>query len=123
MAKVTFDELLKKKLSMDERREERREIEVFDGKTMVFRRPSEKRIFEIVDEFESVGKSTVEAQNLIARLIYECCEDLHSAELQKSLDIAVPYDIVPALFSAAERVAISEKLIDFLEINEERIKN
>ena len=113
--RVTFDELLQKKLRNDARKEETFEIEVFDGKTMLFRRPSEGRLFEIIDSFESCN-TTKKADELICQIIYECCQELHDSQLHQKLGIDDPDDIVPALFSYEERTSIGEKLTKEFQI-------
>lgn len=113
--RVTFDELLQKKLKNDARKEQTFEIEVFDGKTMLFRRPAEHRLFEIIDSFEGCN-TTQKADELICQIIYECCQELHSAELHQMLGISDPDDVVPALWSYEERTSIGEKLTKEFQI-------
>lgn len=126
MLKVSFDDLLRKKLLVDEKKSETIDIEVFEGKALTFKRLPEERIFDIIDGFDS-SRTTKAADELIRTIIYECCDELHNEELHRKLGVVDPLDIVTLLFDHAERTRIGEELVRFLKLDgegiEEKIKN
>lgn len=126
MLKVSFDDLLRKKLLVDEKKSETIDIEVFEGKALTFKRLPEERIFDIIDGFDS-SRTTKAADELIRTIIYECCDELHNEELHRKLGVVDPLDIVTSLFDHAERTRIGEELVRFLKLDgegiEEKIKN
>lgn len=126
MLKVSFDDLLRKKLLVDEKKSETIDIEVFEGKALTFKRLPEERIFDIIDGFDN-SRTTKAADELIRTIIYECCDELHNEELHRKLGVVDPLDIVTSLFDHAERTRIGEELVRFLKLDgegiEEKIKN
>lgn len=123
------------------------EVEGFDG-TITFTRPSQndllvfmsKNTKAIKTETEKVksedGKSEVDKTKMIemdfvllaeasAILVYNSCAFLHDENLQKSLEVVDPYDIVLKVFGTEKTIEIADTISDEFGNNgvEENIKN
>ena len=114
------------------------EIEGMDG-TVTFNRPSQndllvymsKNTKAIKSEVGKDGKSQVSEMDFVlmteaaVELVYNSCAFLHDNDLQKSLDVVDPYDIVTKIFGADKTMDIANQINDAFtdEKVTEKIKN
>jgi GTP cyclohydrolase III len=114
------------------------EVEGMDG-TVMFTRPSQndllvyksKNANAIKTEKGKNGKAQVAEMDFIlmteaaVELIYNSCTFLHDENLQKSLEVVDPYDIVTKVFGTDGTVDIANKISDAFSDEEvvEKIKN
>ena len=114
------------------------EVEGFDG-TVTFTRPSQndlllymsKNTKAVKSEVDKDGKSQVTEMDFVlmteaaVTLIYNSCTFLHDEELQKSLEVIDPYDIVTKIFNPEAAIDISRQISDAFSTDEvvENIKN
>ena len=95
--KVSLEQLIKKKLERDGKRDATKEIYVksLDGE-ITFKNPSDTQRIEFADKTKT--GSYVDMMEAYGKLIYDCCPMLHSKELQESIEVDYPYDTVKAIF-------------------------
>ena len=114
------------------------EIEGFDG-TATFTRPTQndllvymsKNAKAVKSEVDKDGKSQVTEMDFVlmtdaaVTLIYNSCTFLHDEDLQKSLGVIDPYDIVTKIFNPETAIDISRQISDAFTDDEvaEKIKN
>lgn len=91
--KVSLEQLIKKKLEKDGKKNASKEIyvEALNGSITVTN-PSDSQRIEFADKTKS--GSYVDMMEAYEKLIYDCCPMLHSQELQKEIDVDYPYDTV-----------------------------
>lgn len=116
--KITLEQLIRKKLDKDKRKEATKEIYIksLEG-SLKFTAPTDAQRIEYSDKTKS--GSYVDMVSAMERLIYDCCPTLHSQELLKGIETDYPYDSVRAIFDVDEIVDIGLKLIRFFEPDEE----
>lgn len=114
------------------------EVEGMDG-TITFTRPSQNDLLAyksknnnaIKTEKGKNGKAQVAEMDFIlmteaaVELIYNSCTFLHDENLQKSLEVVDPYDIVTKVFGTDRTMDIANKISDAFSDEEvvEKIKN
>lgn len=125
--KITLEQLIKKKLDKDGRKNATKEIyiESLNGSITVAN-PSDSQRIEFADRTKS--GSYVDMMDAYSKLIYDCCPMLHSKELQKEIEIDYPYDTVKAIFDTDEIAEIGVKVLNFFDNEEdddsdEKLKN
>ncbi|MEG0900228.1 MAG: hypothetical protein RSF40_11035 [Oscillospiraceae bacterium] len=121
---VGIQDLIAKKLEREEKQNETIEISVKSmDKSLLFKKPSEDIILDIMDEMQSSNMHDIISAT--DKLIYFCCPLLQNPQLQTQLEIVDPFDIVKAIFELTERSSIGEKLGGFIGISdkETQIKN
>ena len=116
--KATLEQLIKKKLEKDGKRNAIKEIYVksLDADITV-NNPSDTQRIEFADKTKS--NSYVDMMEAYSKLIYDCCPILHSKELQKEIEVGYPYDTVKAIFDTDEIAEIGVKVLNFFEDEEE----
>lgn len=110
METATFEDLLKLKLCKEERSSEFLEIPIKPlGKALRFHAPTNVQQLDFID---AVRKSEDFSGCCPAykRLVYDCCDMLHSSELQNQLDCKEPTDIVDKLFTPFELIELGDRL-------------
>lgn len=85
------------------------------GKTMLFVKPSEDKLFELLDEMQG-NKSHSEQIAFLRKLIFWCCPQLQDQELQEEVGVVDPYDIVKEIFEIDDLTAISDELTPLLNV-------
>jgi len=117
--KVSLEALIRKKLDRDEKKAAVKDIYVEClGGYLTVRNPSDAQRIELADK----GKSG-EYADLIegyVKLIYDCCDILHSEELQEEIGVKYPYDTVKALFDPEEIAEIGLEISDFFGKRKEK---
>lgn len=114
------------------------EVEGMDG-TLTFSRPSQndllvymsKNTKAVKSEKDEKGESQVTEMDFVlmtdaaVALIYNSCTFLHDEDLQKSLEVIDPYDIVTRIFNPEVAIDISRQISDAFMDDEvaEKIKN
>jgi len=114
------------------------EIEDMDG-TVIFSRPDQndllvymsKNTKAIKSEIGANGKSQVSEMDFVlmteaaATLVYNSCAFLHDDNLQKSLNVIDPYDVVTQIFGADKTMDIANQISDAFNDEKvtEKIKN
>jgi hypothetical protein len=125
--KVSLEQLIKKKLEKDGKRNATKEIyvESLEG-NITFSNPSDTQKIEFADTNKS--GSYVDMMEAYSKLIYDCCPMLHSKELQESIGVSYPYDTVKAIFDTDEIADIGLQVLNFFEaksdeVEEDKVKN
>ena len=99
------------------------EVEGMDG-TVTFARPSQndllvymsKNTKAVKSEEDKNGKSQVSEMDFVlmtdaaVTLIYNSCVFLHDENLQKSLEVIDPYDIVTKIFGTDKAIEIAQQI-------------
>lgn len=81
---------------------------------LVLKMPKDK---QIVDCFSAVADNDMQKmQKMIDVILYDCCEQLQDKKLHKNLGIKAPRDVVPALFSVAQRQYIGKPIMEFIGV-------
>ena len=103
--KVSLEQLIKKKLEKDGKKNATKEIyvEALNGSITVTN-PSDSQRIEFADKTKS--GSYVDMMEAYEKLIYDCCPMLHSQELQKEIEVD-------------EIADIGVKVLNFFESDEE----
>lgn len=116
--KVSLEQLIKKKLEKDNKRDATKEIYVESlGGTITFKNPSDTQKIEFADKNKT--GSYVDMMEAYTKLIYDCCPMLHSKELQEKIDVDYPYDTVKAIFDTEEITEIGIKVLNFFDDDDE----
>lgn len=116
--KVSLEQLIKKKLERDGKKNATKEIfvESLNGNITVTN-PSDSQRIEFADKTKS--GSYVDMMDAYSKLIYDCCPLLHSGDLQKEIEVDYPYDTVKAIFDMDEIAEIGVKVFNFFDDEEE----
>lgn len=116
--KVSIEQLIKKKLERDGKRNATKEIYVksLNGNLTVTN-PSDAQRIEFADKTKT--DSYVDMMEAYSKLIYDCCPMLHSKELQDSIEVSYPYDTVKAIFDTDEIAEIGVKVLRFFDDEKE----
>ena len=122
MARMNFDELIAKKLQREQDKYAVKEIEVSDGKTLLFKKCGEDTTLAVLDDLSKESGLT-EAKNAYIKLMYACCEELHDPKLLAECGVTDCYDIVETIFSVDEILRIGNELMGFLGFSDDKIKN
>jgi len=122
--KLTFDDIIAKKMAKDAKLNETIDIEVPSmGGMLTFNYPSEDIKMETMDILgEKTEKEGLRACDYI---IYNCCPMLKNPELHKQMECLDPKEIVSKFLDIEERVEIGQKLFKFsglMKMSEE-VKN
>lgn len=118
LKKVSLEQLIKKKLEKDGRRNATKEIYVksLDGNITV-NNPSDTQ--RIVFNDKNKSGSYVDMMDAFVNLIYDCCPIFHSKELQNSIEVDYPYDTIRAILDIDEISEIGLKVLNFFDDEEE----
>lgn len=85
-------------------------------KHLVLKMPKDK---QIVDCFSAVADNDMQKmQKMIDVILYDCCEQLQDKKLHEDLGIKNPRDVVPALFSVAQRQYMGKPIMEFIGVFE-----
>jgi hypothetical protein len=125
LTKLTFDELIARKLQKDKDRLNFKEIEVPSyGGTLTFERPLDEDLIPCIDEAKAGGglKDALEAYD---KIIYTCCPMLKDPKLHEQFGVKNPLDIVKTLFDMNDRLTVGNELMEFSGITglADKIKN
>ena len=116
--KVSLEQLIRKKLEKDGKRDVTKEIYVKSlGGNITVKNPSDTQKIEFADKTKT--GSYVDMMEAYGRLIYDCCPMLHSKELQESIGVNYPYDTVKVIFDMEEITEIGPKILNFFDDDEE----
>jgi len=116
--KVSLEQLIRKKLEKDDRKNATKEIYVKSlDANLVVNNPSDTRKIEFAEEVKTGNYADM--MEAYSRLIYDCCSMLQSKELQESISINYPYDTVKAIFDTDEIAEIGSKVLNFFDIDKE----
>ncbi|WMI80901.1 hypothetical protein [Anaerotignum sp. MB30-C6] len=111
MEQMTFDELIAMRTKKEERVQKPVEILIPSaGKTMIFSRPKDEFVLEIVDEI-GLRQTTEQTAESYRKLIYHCCSMLQKPELHEQLEVKDPYDVVRVLFELADILEVGSELL------------
>lgn len=120
MANMTLDRLLNRAAAKEQSKNDTLEIKLPGSEdTLTFKRISDEKVLEIVDQITTAGKDAMltGAMHATDHMIYLSCELLQNPELHKQLGLAEPWDIAAAVFTLAERNMIGGKLFEWLGID------
>lgn len=121
--KLTFDDLIRRKTQREEERNQTKEIEAPSmGGTLVFSKPDEDEILNIMDKLGD-NRKLQDVAKAYRELIYNCCNMLHDDNLQKEYGVVDPYDIVDKIFTKQDILKIGNELTAFSGVNSNSIKN
>lgn len=133
--KVTLDEFIAKATKRYQDRKTNMEIDVEGIGTLTFTRPSENKLLKYMSEVASAvvtdkdGNQVSQDLNMMVNasknLIYATCSFLNNTELQKSLEVVDPLDIVTKVFGVTKAIEISGKIsTEFIDAEiQSKIKN
>lgn len=123
--KITIEQLIKKKLDRDSRRNATKEVYIESlGGNVTVTNPSDSQRIAFAEKTKT--GSYVDMIDAYSQLIYDCCPILHSKELQTEIEVDYPYDTIKAIFSIDEIAEIGVKILNFFEDEEdadEKLKN
>lgn len=122
---ATLQDFLAKKIKREEDRNRTIDVYVTSmDKTITLKKPTEEQVLEYANGIaDGTDKAVVLEAN--RQLIYNCCEELHSAELREALEVKDPYDVTRILFDMEDVKEIMDQFNELMthkNINEE-IKN
>ena len=119
---ATISDLIAQKMQKEEKQNETLEITVGNmEKPLVFRKLNDKELIEfmgLISDADDMEKNI----KAIDTLIYNCCPALQDTELHNQLDVNDPEDIPSMLWTVAERIALSDELSDFLNLENKEIE-
>lgn len=116
--KATLEQLIKKKLDKDNKRNATKEIYVKSlGGCITVSNPTDTQRIEFADKTKT--GSYIDMMEAYSKLIYDNCQLLHSKELQKKIEVDYPYDTVKAIFDTDEIAEIGVKVLNFFDDEEE----
>lgn len=138
--KLTLEDFTRKAIAKFENRKMVIDIEIKSfGGTLTFTRPTENMLLEYSNDNANAVKTKENAEGkheVIAmdmplmlqaskKLLYNTCSFLRDSELQKSLNIMDPYDIVTQVFGIDETIELAGNVVSEFKDNkvEETIKN
>lgn len=118
MAEINFDELLAKRAQREHDKTKVCQIPIPDtDKYLVATMPSDAKIIKWFGLIRLNGiENSFEA---IDDAIYTCCTALQDQKLREQIDAKIPTDVVPKLFSPAERNQMGYDLMKFVGIFKE----
>lgn len=116
MNKINFDELLAKRnqRKLDEVKVCQIPIPNTDDKYLVATMPSDAKIMKWLGQVRN--GDTESLFDAIDDAIYTCCSALQDQKLREAIGAQVPTDIVPLLFSVAERNQMGYDVLKFVGI-------
>ncbi len=123
MNRMTFDDLIARKLQREQDKYAIKEIKVGD-KNLVFKRLTNKQQLDCLNNLNQ--KSGIsDAVQIYKEMIYDSCEILHDTKLHKECEVIDPIDIVDVLFDISDIISIGDELTEFngLASLGEEIKN
>lgn len=133
--KLTIKDLLAKKAAKAKNQHKLIQIETGKGEEMTFITPTQKEIFDYIDQLDKLNKndeaSTNDVIDVYSKLIYLHCPMLKDkdllAEVEEELKDREPSDIVFLIFERFDITKIGNKLIEASGIKvdnlQEQIKN
>ncbi|MBV4417689.1 hypothetical protein [Clostridium tyrobutyricum] len=80
--KLTFKDLIAKKLAKDEKKTKIVEIPIFDGETVECKIPSQKELFSLLENLNE-DTTTDELVDIYIGLVYKYCPLLHGKEIEE----------------------------------------
>ena len=102
METATFEDLLKLKLRKEEQSSEAVEFPIASlGKMLRFHAPTSVQQLDFIDAARKSGDISG-CYPAYKQLVYDCCDMLHTAELQNQCDCKEPTDIVDKLAALGE---------------------
>ena len=119
--KLTFDDLLKRKLQRD--KDKVKIVPIYIpamGGELLFNTIPEYRLLNIIDDDKEEG--AIASYEKSKRLIYASCKDLQNPELHKMLGVGDPMDAISALFTIDEVNSIGTSLLKINGIGNEENK-
>ncbi|MDO4173719.1 MAG: hypothetical protein Q4D42_03045 [Eubacteriales bacterium] len=117
---MTLDTLLNRAAAKERAKDDKLEIQLPGSENvLIFHRLSDAKILEIVDQIASGAKDAMltGAMEATDHMIYASCELLQNPELHAQLGVAEPWDVVPKIFTLAERNEIGGKLFAWLGVD------
>lgn len=129
LQRLTLEQLIAASEQREAARLRVEEIEIPGlGGTLLFKRPSDEMMLDFVDSVNGANKSDTTAVTVdeMAKVIYACCDDLHSKELYEQLDVGDPVDVVHKIMDAGTILEIGDKVCSMNSIYgnaTEEIKN
>ena len=113
MANISFEELQARRQSRIDRVKECKVISVPGGGELMATYPGETKCLTYYGDL-SAATSAEEIVALCDRMIYDCCAMLHNDKCIEEFGGGDPSQVVPALFTIAERDNMGFQLIDWL---------
>jgi hypothetical protein len=111
LKKLTFDDIIAKKLQREQDKFIKKEIEIPSmGGTLLFEKPQEEDVLNAIDMIGDGNDINVMVK-AYDQLIYNCCPTLKDPKLHEQLDITVPTDIVKAVMELSDRMLVGNELV------------
>ncbi|AGY77990.1 hypothetical protein [Clostridium autoethanogenum] len=129
--KLTIKDLIAKKIAKKNNQHKVVEIEVGEGEVMEFITPTQKEVFDYLDELDKMNAdnsvSTNDVVEVYADLIYKQCPSFHDKELIESVKEEMEghpeSDIVLLTFERLDITKIGDKLIATSGIDMKKLQN
>ncbi len=108
LQRATLEQLIahSEKQDRDKMRVEEIEIPSME-KTLLFKRPSDELILDMINDLTD-NEDTKAYYDELAKVLYECCDDLKSPELYDALDVGDPVDVVYKIMDLNDIVVVGE---------------
>lgn len=89
-----------------------KEIEIPSlGGTLYFRKPTKSEISSFIENTNKLGGSNLEDWiDEYEKIIYACCDELHSKELYETLDIGDPIEVVEKVMDENDIVEVGQEV-------------
>ena len=127
VGRLTLDQLI---AARDQKERDKLRVEEIEipsiGGTLLFKRPSDELILEMVNRLKDSGEDTKRYYDELANIIYECCDDLKSQELYDRLEVGNPIDVVYEIMDLNDIAVVGDKVCSMNSIFdgvEDQIKN
>lgn len=123
LKKLTIKDFIAKAKQKEKDKMSFSDIDLKDG-SLTVKKLSDKKLLSIMDRVES--SENMEAMiSVYKEVIFEGVPTLQDEELQKSFELAEPYDIVTKVFELSEIIDIAVKIFDIHGLNDigEDLKN
>lgn len=117
---MTLHALLNRAAAKEQAKNDKLEIKLTGSDdVLTFNRLPDEKVLEVVDQIASGAKDTMltGAMEATDHMIYMACDLLQDPELHKQLGVAEPWDVVPKVFTLAERNEIGGKLFEWLGVD------
>lgn len=110
LQRLTLEQLIAAKEQREREILTVKEIEVppLNG-TLLFKRPSDEMLLDMMNVLKD-DQDTKAIADEFAKIIYNCCEDLHNKELYEEMEVGDPVDIVYRLMGPLEIIDLGDEV-------------
>lgn len=114
MAQISFDALVARQEQREADRLTVCQIKIpGTDDHLLCRKPTEDKMLDFYGKFQA-AQDAQDVILIVDEALYHCCEQLQDGKLREAIGVKDPLDVVPALFSIAERDVMGGDLLRFL---------